>query len=246
MFHPKGPTFFELIHQCFSSTERGYDLLAPKFDFTPYRTPDTVLRVVGEHLKQLPHIDNALDICCGTGAVMQMLRPLCHDRVVGIDFSRGMLEVARQKNEAAEGSARLDYIRGNVFKMPFDVKFDLAVCLSALGHIRERDMTRFLDQLAGILKPGGRFVFVTSFKPPVWSKNFWFSYAFNAAISVRNMLFRPPFIMYYLTFILPGVKMLLKNHDFEVEIKEAFKGELSHLRLVTATLRSVGSRVQGL
>jgi hypothetical protein len=52
--------------------------------------------------------------------------------------------------------------------------------------------------------------------------------------------------MYYLTFILPGVKLLLENHDFEVEIKEAFEGELSHLRLVTATLRSVGSRGAGL
>jgi ubiquinone/menaquinone biosynthesis C-methylase UbiE len=238
MFHPKGPTFFELAHQCFSSTERGYDLLAPKFDFTPYRTPDTVLKVVGKNIKQLPPIDKALDVCCGTGAVMQMLRPLCRDRVVGIDFSRGMLEVARRKSVAAEGGAGLDFIRGNVFKMPFDAEFDLAVCLSALGHIRERDKTRFLDQVAGILKPGGRFVFVTSYKPPVWSKDFWFSYTFNAAISVRNMLFRPPFIMYYLTFILPGVKTLLENHDFEVEIKEAFGGELSHLRLVTATRRS--------
>lgn len=238
MFHPSGPTFFELAHQCFSSTERGYDLLAAKFDFTPYRTPDAVLRVVGENLKQLPQIDKALDMCCGTGAVMQMLRPLCRGRVVGIDFSRGMLEVARQKSEAADGRAGLDFIRGNVFKMPFDAGFDLVVCLSALGHILERDRTRFLDQVAGILKPGGRFVFVTSYKPPVWSKDFWFSYAFNAAISVRNMLFRPPFIMYYLTFILPGVKKLLEDHGFEVEIKEAFEGELSHLRLVTATLRS--------
>lgn len=245
MFHPEGPTFFELTHQCFSSTERGYDLLALKFDFTPYRTSDTVLKVVGEHLKQLPSIDKALDICCGTGAVMQMLRPLCRDSVAGIDFSQGMLEVARRKSEAVEGRAGLDYIRGNVFKMPFDAKFDLAVCLSSLGHIREMDKTRFLDQVAGILKPGGRFVFVTSCKPSVWSKNFWFSYAFNAAISVRNMLFRPQFIMYYLTFILPGVKKLLENHGFEVEIKEAFEGELQHLRLVTATLRSGGGTGSG-
>ncbi len=168
---------------------------------------------------------------------MQMLRPLCSDSVVGIDFSRGMLEVARRKIEAAEGSAELDFIRGNVFKMPFGAEFDLAVCLSALGHIREKDTARFLDQVAGILKPGGRFVFVTSYKPSVWSKDFWSSYAFNAAISVRNMLFRPPFIMYYLTFILPEVKTLLENHNFKVEIKEAFEGELSHLRLVTATRR---------
>jgi len=43
MFHPAGPTFWELAEQCLSSTERGYDLLAPKFDFTPFRTPDEIL-----------------------------------------------------------------------------------------------------------------------------------------------------------------------------------------------------------
>jgi hypothetical protein len=43
MFHPQGPTFWELARQVLSSTERGYDLLAPKFDFTPFRTPEEIL-----------------------------------------------------------------------------------------------------------------------------------------------------------------------------------------------------------
>ena len=33
MFHPQGPTLWELAVQALSSTERGYDLLAPKFEF---------------------------------------------------------------------------------------------------------------------------------------------------------------------------------------------------------------------
>ena len=44
MFHPDGPTFWELARQALSSTTRGYDLLAPKFDVTPFRTPDVILR----------------------------------------------------------------------------------------------------------------------------------------------------------------------------------------------------------
>ena len=43
MFHPEGPTFAELARQALSSVERGYDLLAPKFDRTPYRTPDALI-----------------------------------------------------------------------------------------------------------------------------------------------------------------------------------------------------------
>ena len=91
MFHRKGPSFFELAKQWLSSTERGYDLLAPKFDYTPFRTPGSVLSAVDEQLQRSAPISSLLDVCCGTGAAMQSLRPLgCH-RMVGIDMSAGML-----------------------------------------------------------------------------------------------------------------------------------------------------------
>src|SRR5437764_10956724 len=105
MFHPRGPSFFELAVQALSSTERGYDLLAPKFDFTPFRTPDCVLQAARSHLERLGPWRAGLDICCGTGAGVQLLRPLCHERVVGLDFSRGMLDVCRENTAQAPGSA---------------------------------------------------------------------------------------------------------------------------------------------
>ena len=43
MFHPKGPTLLELTKQALSSTTKGYDLLAEKFEYTPFRTPDILL-----------------------------------------------------------------------------------------------------------------------------------------------------------------------------------------------------------
>src|SRR4051812_33728448 len=87
MFHPQGPTFWELAVQALSSTERGYDLLAPKFDYTPFRTPDAILEQVAAHLTPFGPFDSALDVCCGTGAAMRVLRPLCRRRVVGLDRS---------------------------------------------------------------------------------------------------------------------------------------------------------------
>ena len=96
MFHPQGPTLRELAVQALSSTERGYDLLAPKFDYTPFRTPEEILVPALSHLDRPRSIAAALDMCCGTGAALRHLRPLCRDRVVGIDFSRGMLAIARR------------------------------------------------------------------------------------------------------------------------------------------------------
>lgn len=236
----KGPTFSELMRQCLSSTERGYDLLASKFDYTPFLTPDTILRVVQQHLRQYVPISAALDICCGTGAGMRILRPLCRDRVVGIDFSQGMIKVARKKTEVTKGDAEIKFVHGNVLNMSFDAEFDLAVCFGAFGHILTKNESRFIDQVASVLKPGGRFVFVTSYRPLVWSRRFWFCHIFNVVMKLRNMVKYPSFIMYYLTFLLPKVKTLLENHGFDVEVEKVFEGELSYLRLVIATRRSSG------
>jgi SAM-dependent methyltransferase len=239
MFHPRGPTFFELARQALSSTERGYDLLAPKFDYTPFRTPDWILQRTAPHLGGPRSLGSALDICCGTGAAMQMLRPLCRERVVGIDMSRGMLDVCREKTAAAPGEAALELVRGDVLDMPFREAFDVAVCFGACGHILPRDELRFILQVRQVLKRGGRFAFVTGFLPPKSSKAYWFSRGFNAAMHVRNLLIRPPFIMYYLTFLLPGALRLLEENGFEVEIKdEVFSPQEPRIKLVIATRKS--------
>jgi ubiquinone/menaquinone biosynthesis C-methylase UbiE len=239
MFHPKGPTFFELARQALSSTEHGYDLLAPKFDYTPFRTPDVLLDAVGRHLQPEGLFEAGLDLCCGTGAAMRMLRPLCRERVVGIDFSQGMLDVARQRTADAPGTARLEFVRGNVLAMPFERAFDLAVCFGAFGHILRKDEPRFVSEIHRVLKPGGRFVFTTVYLPPLWSPAYWASRLFNAAMHVRNFLISPPFIMFYLTFVLPEVKTLLEQHGFEVrEEPLGLPGLLSVFRLVTAVRRA--------
>ena len=103
MFTRGGPTFLELMQQALSSTDRGYDLLAPKFDRTPFRTPDALLSVAGTILSAGGRVPRAIDLCCGTGAALRMLRPLCTEAVVGIDRSHGMLVEAARKVGAGEG-----------------------------------------------------------------------------------------------------------------------------------------------
>jgi ubiquinone/menaquinone biosynthesis C-methylase UbiE len=236
MFHPKGPTFRELAVQALSSTQRGYDLLAPKFDYTPFRTPQPLLDAVGQHLDALGPFDAGLDVCCGTGAALAMIRRHCRQRVTGIDFSRGMLDMAVQRTAHALGSARLEFVRGDVLAMPFAPVFDLAVSFGAFGHILPRDEPRFVAEIARVLRPGGRFVFLTMSMPPWWSPHYWMSRLFNAAMRVRNFVVEPEFIMYYLTFLLPEVATLLRQHGFEVEVRDmGFKGMWSAARLVIAT-----------
>ena len=217
MFDPNGPTLAELARQALSSTERGYDLLAPKFDHTPFRTPEFILGPVAAYLTRRPPA-LGLDLGCGTGAGMEVLRPLCRDGVVGIDMSRGMLEVCRRRAPRAPGRAPLAWVRGDMLRLPFGPQFDVALCL-ALGHIPARDQRRFIAEVAAVLRPGGRFVFVTSFAPPAISLRFWAAHSFNAAMRARNALRSPPFVMYYLTFLLPDVRTQLEEEGLTVGVE---------------------------
>jgi len=238
MFHRNGPTFFELARQALSSTQRGYDLLAPKFDYTPFRTPDFLLDKVALQIEQTGQVASALDVCCGTGAGMQMLRPHVTQRLAGIDMSAGMLEVCGEKLKEFPGEAVIELTQGDALDMPYENEFDLAVCFGAHGHVLVKDEAAFVDQIARVLKPGGRFVFLTGYRPPFYSPVFWLAHGFNFAMHVRNLLLRPHFIMFYLTFMLPEVRQLLEDRGFEVDEREdVFGPRLKQLRLVIATLK---------
>jgi ubiquinone/menaquinone biosynthesis C-methylase UbiE len=239
MFHPQGPSFLELLRQALSSTERGYDLLAPKFDCTPFRTPDAVLEPMARAVGGPGSVRDALDVMCGTGAAMTWLRPLCRERVVGIDFSAGMLAEARARLAAAAGTAEVALVRGDVLTMSFDRAFDVAVCTGAFGHILERDEPTLLGNVQRALRPGGRFLFPTAEPPPRSSPRLWMARAFNAAMRVRNALMKPPFVMYYLTMLWPEVRAKLERAGFDVEVKRGvFTAPFEAALLVIATKRA--------
>lgn len=238
MYDPDGPTLWELAEQALSSTDRGYDLLAPKFDHTPFRTPDVLLeRAAKITFERGGGAKSGLDLCCGTGAGMRWFRPLCEDRIVGLDRSGGMLEEAKKRLEDAPGDAKIELSQGDALETPFaDGEFGLVTCFGAFGHILQEDEVRFVRELVRILAPGGRFVFITSERPPAWSPELWVARGFNAVMRVRNALIKPEFVMYYLTFLLPGARWLLEACGLEVEVvDDAFEKPFRRAKLVIAT-----------
>ena len=205
------------MRQALASTEQGYDLLAPKFDSTPFRTPEPVLDAMMAVIGGERSIDAALDVCCGTGAALGRLRALCKQRVVGLDFSQGMLDEAARRVAGAPGSCRVELVRGDALGLPFDDAFDVVTCVGAFGHIVPREEDRFVAGIARALKRGGRFVFATGEPPPVTSPWWWIAHGFNGVMRVRNALRKPEFIMYYLTFQWPDVRPLLERHGLRPE-----------------------------
>jgi ubiquinone/menaquinone biosynthesis C-methylase UbiE len=218
MFTAQGPTFRELAVQALSSVERGYDLLAPKFDHTPFRTPDAVLDAVTRALRPLGPFDSGLDLCCGTGAGMSVLRQVCRERVTGIDVSAGMLAVGRDRCPAASDRPRVDWVRADARALTFGAAFDLVASFGAFGHFLPRERPGLFAQVHSVLRPGGRFVFPLVAPARPGSPGYWALLAFDTAMRVRNLLWRPPFVMYYRAVRLADIREELVRAGFTVEL----------------------------
>ncbi|MFH8344776.1 class I SAM-dependent methyltransferase [Streptomyces sp. NPDC018045] len=248
MFTPQGPTLRELAVQALSSVERGYDLLAPKFDHTPFRTPGRVLGATADALRGLGPSDGrfevGLDVCCGTGAGIGVLRSLCRERVVGVDFSAGMLAEAQGHHQVQDQTQQeqhhaqqehqtqqvqvptgerpadpvVEYVRADARALPFASAFDLAVTFGALGHFLPAERAAVFAGVHRALRPGGIFAFPLAAPPRPRSALYWALLGFDAVMRVRNALWRPPFVMYYRTSSLRAVRADLAAAGFAVEL----------------------------
>jgi SAM-dependent methyltransferase len=198
----------ELAMQALSSVEGGYDLLAPKFDHTVFRTPDGVLDATAGALRPRGPFGRGLDVCCGTGAGMRVLTSVCQGPVAGVDFSTGMLAQARLGYPDAE------WVRSDARALPFAGGFDLAVSFGALGHFLPAERPGLFSGVWRALRPGGVFAFPVGAAAPVTSGWYWALLGFDLAMRVRNAVWRPPFVMYYRTCPLPAVRNDLAASGF--------------------------------
>jgi SAM-dependent methyltransferase len=199
VFSAEGPSLRELAIQVLSSVEGGYDRLAPKFDRTPFRTPDEILEATADALRPLGPFGRGLDVCCGTGAGIRVLTSLGQRQVTGADFSAGMLAQAR----TAHPDAR--WVRADARALPFAQAFDLAVSFGAAGHLLPGERPALFAGVHRALRPGGLFAFPAGEPPPVTSGWYWALLGFDWAMRARNAVWRPPFVMYYRTWPLPAV-----------------------------------------
>ncbi|MFJ2766429.1 class I SAM-dependent methyltransferase [Streptomyces sp. NPDC087300] len=227
MFTSQGPTLRELAVQALSSIEHGYDLLAPKFDHTPFRTPGRFLTSTADALRPFGPFGAGLDVCCGTGAGVEALVPLCTERVTGVDFSAGMLAAAADavpgpEARAAEGARQgppgpaVDWVRADARALPFDDAYDVAVSFGAFGHFLPAERPALFAGVYRALRPGGLFAFPVGAPQPFGSRWYWAMLGFDGAMRVRNALWRPSFVMYYRTFPLSGVRADLAAAGFDV------------------------------
>jgi demethylmenaquinone methyltransferase/2-methoxy-6-polyprenyl-1,4-benzoquinol methylase len=120
---------------------------------------------------------SALDVCCGTGDLALELarRVMPGGRVVGLDFSVPMLELAQVKSR--NGAVPVAWMQGNALELPFDDgEFDAATVGFGIRNVV--DIDRGIAEMARVVRPGGRVVILeitTPLRPPLsWFFAVWF------------------------------------------------------------------------
>jgi demethylmenaquinone methyltransferase / 2-methoxy-6-polyprenyl-1,4-benzoquinol methylase len=113
--------------------------------------------------------DAALDACCGTGDLTFSLTDACPGcDVVGLDFTPGMLDRAREKAAARAGRglpAPREFVAGDLLELPFEDDRFAAVTVG-WGVRNVPDIPRAFAEMARVTRPGGRVVCLESTMPP--------------------------------------------------------------------------------
>ena len=117
-----------------------------------------------------------VDVCCGTGFFSMELAQAVGPggKVVGLDFSEKMLEVAAQNTATFQLKSVITFIQGNAMELPFaDNSFDGATVGWGLRNLP--DLRSGIKELARVVKPGCKVVSLDMGKPtlPLFKQGYW-------------------------------------------------------------------------
>jgi ubiquinone/menaquinone biosynthesis C-methylase UbiE len=127
----------------------SFDHLAEEYDFMASRgsKADFILN----HLPQRRR--RALDVGCGGGLLaFELARRF--EKVLAVDISEPMLEIARRRRPAPN----IEYRRADANSLGVDGVFDAVVSHTTLHHME--DLSATLERLRSLVAPGGRLIVV--------------------------------------------------------------------------------------
>ncbi|HEY82354.1 MAG TPA: ubiquinone/menaquinone biosynthesis methyltransferase [Dehalococcoidia bacterium] len=124
-------------------------------------------RAAEECLRSQPA--RVLDLACGTGDLGLNIAQLAPNSlaVLGLDYSRPMLEIAAGKAKTLAGQ-NISFIHGDAANLPFpDGSFDCVGISFAFRNLTYRNplAPHHLAEVRRVLNPGGRYVIVESSQP---------------------------------------------------------------------------------
>lgn len=143
-----------------------FDQISPRYDFLNHLlslNSDVLWRRRAAEL--LAGARRVLDVCSGTGDLAFEIHRRCRARVVGTDFSRRMLEIARLKARRKGLTDRVSFQQADTLRLPFrDAAFDAVAVAFGLRNVADPD--RALAEMTRVARPEGRVLVLEFSLPP--------------------------------------------------------------------------------
>jgi demethylmenaquinone methyltransferase/2-methoxy-6-polyprenyl-1,4-benzoquinol methylase len=149
------------VHRTFEKISEKYDVMNSVISFQRH----IAWRKKTMELMNVQEGSKALDICCGTAdwtiALAEKVGP--SGKVVGLDFSKNMLSVGRQKVNELK-LTQIELVHGNAMSLPFeDNSFDYVTIGFGLRNVP--DYMQVLKEMHRVVKPGGKAVCLETSQP---------------------------------------------------------------------------------
>ena len=143
------------VYNVFSSIANKYDAINTVLTLNI----DSLWRKKAISICSLKEKDKILDLCCGTG---KMIEYACktvgrNTEVIGLDFNEAMLNVGNVRLDKSIKNYKYKLIKGNILSLPFeDMSFDCITIAFGLRNIK--DKFKALSEIYRVLKPKGKLV----------------------------------------------------------------------------------------
>ncbi|NQS75487.1 MAG: demethylmenaquinone methyltransferase [Peptococcaceae bacterium] len=160
------------VKDTFNSIAKSYDLMNTLMTFGL----DKSWRRLAVKHSGLEEGGMGLDICCGTGmlAIEQARAAGPTGRVIGLDFSKNMIEMAQQNIKDFSFKDNVQFIQGDAMALPFENNcFDCVTVGWGLRNVP--DVLRVVQEMARVVKPGGKVISLDMAQPaaPVFKEFYW-------------------------------------------------------------------------
>lgn len=152
-------TSASILHDNKKIVPKEFNKIADKYDFATAMSQgyqDDLNR--SGNLLQLKGDETVVDLCCGTGkSTAAFLSKITSGKIICVDNSEGMLDVARQKFSKEIAAGKIEVSLQDAMQLNF-APASVDAIFMAYGLRNMPDYESCIEHLYRILKPGGQLV----------------------------------------------------------------------------------------
>jgi len=179
-----------------------FDRISPTYDrinkILSFGMDKNWRKEVIRHLPLREHL-RLLDLATGTAdQLITLLESKASiDSAVGIDLSSEMLQLGAKKIEAKPYRSRIQLLRADAEKIPFnDASFDAATFSFGIRNVSDPLIS--LNEIYRVLKTKGRCLILEFSLPPVWIRGFYLFYLRRLLPKIGGLISKQPAAYRYL------------------------------------------------